>query len=209
MADRTATPLCEFLTELLQEGRAIVRGDLHVTPPDRNDLERVGALLEEVGRAAAADAPGRAPALDLPVALWAAESFAWACGMLVDRSQTDVSLPKRITKQMPAATSASHHWSADLVFRFASDLVKRCQKIGDDDPLFPELVKLFSPWPLACVGSSVQPRQASLDVVMADDCLRTMLVDRIIVRRDTALADTPSLARSIRYALGGLERTSI
>lgn len=209
MTDQTATPLSEFLTDLLQEGRAIVRGELHLHAPARADSQRAKELLNSVAVAAAADAPGTPPPFDPSIALWSAEAFAWACGMLIDRSQTDVQLPKRISGRIPKASSASAHWSADVVFRFAGDLIRRSERIGTEDPLYQEFVRLFSPWPLATVGSSIEKRPAALEVVISDVCLRTMLVDRIILQRDTDLAQAEPLARHVEQALGMLEQANV
>jgi hypothetical protein len=202
MTDPNDVPLSDFLTELLREGRARVRGNLHLTPPSPTDIHHAEQLLTEMEAAAVADAPGTAPELNLAAVLWAGEAFAWACGMLIDRSQTDVGIPARIAQRTPNPTDPRNHWSVDLVFRFAGDLVRRCEKIGKDDPLYEELVKLLSPWPLASVGTSIENPLEALGVVMSNDCLRTILIDRIIIRRDTVRAEMQPLARSIQHVVG-------
>ena len=195
-------PLTDFITLLTFEGRALTRGSLHQRRAKRDDLEATKQVLAQTSQDAALQAPSVAPEFDGDAALWAAETFAWAAGMLVDRGETNTDFPAWLNDRTANPTTASAHWSVDLTFRFFSGLVARAEKVGKDDPLYPELMNLLEPWPLSSVGISVENSKHSIDIVLQDNCLQKIYVDRILITKDTARAESQPLQSLIENAVG-------
>ena len=110
-----ASSLTDFVTVLLQEGRALSHGSLHKTRAGDTDLQSAKSVLVEAADRKRLGAPASPPQLNENAALWAAEAFAWACGMLTDRSETNVQLPGFLAETTPVGETASDHWSVDLL----------------------------------------------------------------------------------------------
>lgn len=196
------TPLADFIRLLSQQGRALTRGDLHLHPPTVADLAATETVLREVAKLAALEAPGNPPEFESSSALWAAEAFTWACGMLIDRAETEVEIPKRISGRQPRGATAAEHWSVDLVFRFFRDLIDRSAKIGREDPLHGQLLKLLKNWPLSSIGTEVENHPKQLGVVLASDCLRIVYVDRVIALQDRRRAANEQVASLVSQLTG-------
>jgi hypothetical protein len=205
LTEPSNTPLADFIDQLLQEGRAIVRDSLHRQAPSDADRQRTATLLEVAHRHAADDAPRTPPDWDAAAAVWSADALAWAAGMLVDRGEVDVAIPKRITSCQPSPRSPSVHWSVDLLFRLAADLFHRGKKICDGDPLDHELQMLFSPWPLACVGTTIESPAKNLSVVLGQECLSAIYVDRVLLRQDSTRAAADPLPELIQRVVGAYD----
>ncbi len=201
-SDSQETPLADFTDQLLQEGRAITRGDLHRQEATEADQAEAAKILLDAEKFAGLEAPHQTPVFSVAAALWAAKAFAWGAGMLVDRAETDVKLPTWIESKAPDALVVSHHWSVDLVFRLGHHLIDRSQKIAPSDPLHEELRRLLAPWPLACVGTDIENPQQNIGVVTGDECLRAIYVDRVMMRQDTGRATSETMTRWIAKVAG-------
>ncbi len=195
-------PLAPFLADLFAEGRAVLRGPHHLQPASHQALAECGPLVEAFHKHAAREAPGVAPPLNLDAALWAAEAFAWGCGMLVDRGQTETGLPGWLIERQPAGINAGEHWSVDLVFRFLADLIKRSAHIAKQDPFHRELSKLAERWPLSAVGTEVENEPSAVEHILGDACLTQMYLDRIITRKDRRRAADPRVTTRLACIMG-------
>jgi hypothetical protein len=87
--------------------------------------------------------------------------------------------------------------------RFLPDLLRfaRVAHEHEHDPLVARLVDWARRWPLSSVGTQVT---GNLDVndIVADNCLLTLYVDRIIATADTLRLSDPRVADAARRALG-------
>ncbi|OYP36360.1 hypothetical protein [Rhodopirellula sp. MGV] len=199
----TKSALTKFVIDLLGEGRVKTRGRIHLHQASQADRESASMVLVGSAVIAADEVPGVAPAFVLPAALWAAEAFAWACGMLIDRAEVETNIPPWIIKSRPATNDLSSHWSVDLVFRFAYDLIKRSESISPNDDLHAQLLELFTPWPVSAVGLHHEPPQAESNLVLTHSTLRQMLVDRTLLRQDKHWLQDSRIKHDIEVVLGG------
>lgn len=183
MNQPSLSPLADFLQELTFEGRAVIRSDLHRHPATAEDRQATGELLQRIHCIAVQEAPGAAPELCLPSAVWGTEVLAWGCGMLVDRGETEIHLPDWLASSQPPNQSQAH-WSVDLSLRFGAGLVKRAHAAAASDPWFASLLAVFQQWPLSSVGIDVTNSPESIAAILAHRSLSQMFVDRMIVRRD-------------------------
>jgi hypothetical protein len=141
------SPLDEFLERLFGEGRVVfdVRPE-PVVKPDEQTLSRLRGVFE-ICRLGVA---GPEPPFDPRVALDAAEVVRQACWALVSRGERAEDMLMRV--RMPGQPkTASHHLSADVVFRFLPGIYRRSRGIDPSDPLTAVLAELLRTWPLSGV----------------------------------------------------------
>lgn len=170
--------------------------------PTDDEVTQTIQLLENADQIARQHAPGVPPAFDPQAALWAARVLQFACVRLVDKIEIDIELPEDLVQAEPDATSASQHWSVDLVFRSWWDLVKRSATENEDDPLNATLLNIASRWPLAAVGTPAPIASDRLLVIWGHPSLRRIYIDRVIQRADRQKAAEPLVAEAIRRVEG-------
>lgn len=203
--------LTEFVRRLADDGRIVCESGTSQTEPSQADQADAKGWLRSMGQSIAMDSPGRWPPPNLEAALWAAKAMLWASTVLVDRAETNVVVPDWIVRDQPAGKAPSDHAGVDITFRYAVDLVTRSEKLGDGDPLSDQFVRLFGPWPLATVGTRIPNSDASIGVVISDPSLRMVMIDRILLRRDSERQSMGHYAGEIRRVIGGhpeLQRNS-
>jgi len=137
-------PLAAFLLPLFSQGRAFVLPD----PTPRQASPRAIALLHEAFSTFCLDLAGAPLTFDPVVAASAAEVVRQSCAALVDRSKRPEDLAEALRMPHPPRTS-SEHLSADLTFRYLSQIHHRARSVDPIDPLVPMLVWLLREWPLS------------------------------------------------------------
>jgi MoxR-vWA-beta-propeller ternary system domain bpX4 len=201
----TETPfaLDEFAEVLFTTGQ-VVTGRWQPAKPSAR--EKAAAFAKQVNQIRVLNAPYTPPPLDLDAALWSLEVLAWCCCLYADRVQTDTRLPLELKQNQPPGTNPTEHWSVDLGFRFLHSFLGRCKRVAPNDLLLAEVLDVAVHWPLAIVGSTtltgtaVAVDHSKLQIVVASDCLRTILIDRIIERNDEVLGEVPELKRQVALA---------
>lgn len=172
------------------------------TLPTSDEIVQATKLLETADQLARKHAPAIPPPFDPKSALWAAQVFHFACICLVDRIAVDVELPDQLALAEPDGTSASQHWSVDLVLRSWWDLIKRSTTENNDDPLNATLIAIASRWPLAAVGTPAPIDDDRISVIWNHKCLRQVYVDRVIQRADREKAADPIVAEATQRITG-------
>ncbi|MDX1925980.1 MAG: hypothetical protein SFV81_05655 [Pirellulaceae bacterium] len=164
--------------------------------------EELAETIRAADALARAEAAFEAPQLDLKAAEWSLQVLAWGCNLLMNRTEVNTNLPIRLAEQEPKGESVREHWSADLGFRFFNSLILRCQQIGPYDSLLQQLIQIGHRWPLSLVGVQADVSQAKLELLLSNNCLRSVLVDRVVESKDEQLAQHPLLAPHIAQAVG-------
>ncbi len=159
-------------------------------------------MIEDAHRYAAAEAPFHAPQLIPDAALWSFSVVAWSVSLFVDRSDGNTQLPNKLLETQPKMRTVEEQWSVDLGFRFLYSLLVRCERVSPNDTLVTQIVDICRTWPLACVGRPIEIDESALAITLSDPCLRTILVDRIVTRRDLKLAEHPLVKRFVELAVG-------
>lgn len=148
------------------------------------------------------DAPGTAPDLDLPAALWGGLVVHWACWAILDRGQANVSLPDLLKSDRASPSSPSAHWSVDLMMAVWPDVDARCKRISENDPLKETIEELAVRWPLSAIGirldnetieSTIIPSTA-WKTVTGHPSLRRIAMDRAERSHQNELLDSLTTA---------------
>lgn len=193
-------PLRSFLSGIFLDGRAVVVAA--TTDGGSAETGQVVAILKQAHHLAADDAPASPPSFDEHAAIWGAEVLFWSCSRLLDRMATETDLPKRLTESEPKGDQTCQHWSVDLALRFLTTVIQRSERIAKDDPLGTTLAQVASRWPLSAPGSEVEVDPLRLALITRDECLRGVMVDRTIQRKDKQLSKHPLLRDFLLRAVG-------
>jgi MoxR-vWA-beta-propeller ternary system domain bpX4 len=143
------TPFAEFLTQLFDRGEIVFRAP----PRDRPSVEAV-AILAEAFQAHALEVAGPPIAFDATVATAAAEFLRQSSWALVNRDERASDLERRL-KLPTAPLTPSEHLSADLLLRYAPQVVRRARGLDATDPLVVIVSRALQSWPLSGVLSDV------------------------------------------------------
>ena len=187
-----------FARRLFETGTAIAEPWVIET----ENSDELVQIIKRTHLVARAEAAFESPDLDLDTAVWSLNVLAWGCSVFVDRTEVKTELPAFLADREPKGQSASEHWSADLGFRFLYSLIVRCQRIGPYDSLSQQLVSIGTRWPLATVGLQAEVNEQQLQLLLSDNCLRSLLVDRVVERNDESLAAHSLLQPHIAHAVG-------
>ncbi len=166
------------------------------------DREQALQCIRQAHVIAVADAPGIAPELDEDAGFWAVSVLFWGSSLFIDRAVVETQLPNSLVAREPRGDRADQHWSVDLGLRFLASLIQRSERIAKGDPLGTTLSKIATRWPLAAVGSEVVIDDSRLEVIIGDDCLRRLMVDRVIQRKDKRFQQHPLLRDEVLRAVG-------
>lgn len=193
------TPISDVF-DAINQGSVVVVGtsDTHAISP--TDEDRLRTLIRKTDRLARSDAPGDAPPLCDRSACWAAQTLHFLCRTLLDRIDVATELPADLAANRPSGTSASEHWSVDLVLRVLADIDRRCAGANQLDPLRTTIRELAAHWPLSAIGIQTDLSPKSMSVVLSHPTLRRILVDRIVARGDADRATLPCVADEIAAA---------
>ena len=184
-------PLAEFTESLFLDARAVV-AEWQLPSPD--DLAVTTSVIQRVHKIAAAEAPSSAPKLDTAAALWGVTTMYWCSSVFVDRASIETQLPASLADDEPQGTTPRQHWSTDLGLRFLPSLIQRSERIAKDDPLGITLLGIASRWPLSAIGTAAEIDECRLNLIASDDCLRGIMVDRILLCRESQSTTVKSQA---------------
>jgi hypothetical protein len=143
--------LYEFLARLFKTGEIVFERRPAPTAGERSHDIR---YLEEEFARYALTIPGAAIRFDAPAALAAAEMLRQAAWFLVSRDEPDDEVARHIEMRV-SPDSPSQHLSADLLLRFAPQLLKRARAIAPGDVLAQKLESNLRRWPLSGVLAEI------------------------------------------------------
>lgn len=180
----------DFCQNLLLQG--VVELDLSQSNETMTP-ELLYQLIIQVDKRLRADAPDHAPTLDLQASHWSLAIIHWGCRILVNRFESNTSLPPTLVESEPSGQSPEHHWSVDIGLRFLSDLIRKATTASADDQLVQVLKQLATRWPYSSVGTEVAWDDARVNNILNNRSLTLSLLDRIHERKDTYHAQHPLL----------------
>ena len=199
--------LQRFVRDLLDAGRI---GLDPPAPESSQDAQAAAGAILELDRRARLELAHTVPALVLPVATWALGILRRGCLYLAYREvgaeevARGLGVPCPGSERQPEVESVAPAvlYSADLGFRWLPDLIRLARGVSDGDPLVEGLRALAAAWPLSSVGVADTAPTELPEALRSNPCLRALYVDRILATGDLARLADPSVADSVRVALG-------
>lgn len=188
--------LAAFVLELSTRGRARVPRTL------RWDDAQVAGLADALSAVDAMwrqERAGEVPRLELAAACWAAELTYRICQFVAYPELGPAVMAEVFRTLCPQAPDPGVAYSVDLTLRFLPDLSGLARGRSAGDPLLAHLRELGRAWPLSSVGMDLPP---PFDISMFVDhpALRTLYVDRIVVRGDRSRRADPHLSPWLELA---------
>jgi hypothetical protein len=184
--------LVEFLAGLFSKGCITFR-----SPPEPVNPGAAAVSAEVLGQLEGAyaayglDVAGKAIALDVGLAVAAAELLRQASWALVCHRDRVEDLERRLT--MPRAPrTASHHASADLVLRYLPQVHRRARALDPSDVLVGLLDGVLRQWPLSGVLAGLHEAPTSPLDFGGHDGLMLLFAERLAQARDATPAWRPA-----------------
>ena len=188
-----------FIADLFETGQVLV--PVPTSDDVASDDEQLRSLLRDVEAVRRESMAEGAPDFDLPVALWATVLFYRVCQLLVCRDLGATAVQAAFAEPCPSARCPSTDYSADLLFQFLPDLTKLVHGLASGDPLFTELQRLATEWPLSSVGIKDLPA-VSTATFIENRSMRQLYLDRILKHNDTSRLGDPRVDGAARDCLG-------
>lgn len=143
--------LHEFLARLFKTGE--IAFDRRPAPSQERNAYDI-RLLETEFEKYALSVPGEVIRFDAQAALAAAELVRQAAWFLVSRDEPDIEVARHVEMRLSPRTP-SQHLSADLLLRFAPQLLNRARAIAPSDILARQLESNLRRWPLSGVSAAI------------------------------------------------------
>lgn len=192
-------PLTQFARCLLEDGRIVSHGAVHLQRPSNEDLDAAGRVVRSAAVRIRQNLPRSCPEIDLRAAMTGVLTVAWASAVYLDRLIDSVEMPDWLMDRQPAIDhGGGMDMGIDVAGRLMADLRRRIAEAGPDDALLIPLDRWMSRWPLSCVGSPVVPEAADWNRVIRHAGLRRVMMDRIVLRRDESLMRRDDVASILK-----------
>lgn len=143
--------LYEFLARLFKTGEIVFdRRPAPISAERAHDLR----FLEDEFARYALSVPGTPVRFDATAALAASEMLRQAAWFLVSRDEPDEEVARLVEMRL-APENPAQHLSADMLLRFAPQLLKRARAIAPGDVLAQKLESNLRRWPLSGVLAEI------------------------------------------------------
>lgn len=205
MTGRQPSKIGLFWRSLVEDGQVVILDD---EAPPADDMAGLHSLLTDLDRDSRLRLAYTPPPMDTAAAEWACLILYRACQFLVLREVKAEVVQQELSRPCPGTKSASVIYSADLALQHLSEVLVLASGIAPQDPLTIMLGRLTEQWPLSSVGikgaGNSQPvaNDLDLDIILANPCLSSLYVDRVIAHNDISRLDDSRIAHLARAALG-------
>jgi hypothetical protein len=185
----------------LRNNEEIVVFEKQFTTSEVEEKE-VAFFLETEFENESADYPVNAPPFHQPAALWAAKIIYFGAQLLLFREETAKDISVLFPKYNNQKTAAEH-LSADICLRFLPYLVNKLKEIDPEDLLIKRMETIMMEFPYSAVGYFTESGTLQFDkLFMENNCYNQLLVNRVILKRDSNTAADPAIKLLIKSALG-------
>ena len=145
--------------------------------------------------------PSTSPKWNTEAASWAVRVVFHAAQLLLYRSQEVADLAHYFTSFSQPKTAAAIA-SADICLRYLPSILRELEAIDVEDELIPILRGMLHEWHYTGLLADPTPDPKNLEVVLGDESLTQLYVDRIIETKNRAAAALPELRGLVLGALG-------
>lgn len=188
------------MIKTLRENEAVVlyHNVLKIKSHDRN------ATLDFLKNAYAAEQvnyPFLSPGFNEEAAIWAAEVVYLSAQLILYRKDKPIDLQKLIPAETLACNSSTI-LSADLCLRFLPDMITELKIIDPEDKLIEILEGILKKWHYSGVNFEQDLTELDLEPVLANQCLKQLYADRIVLYKQKKWAAIPLFNKMIEGNLG-------
>lgn len=151
------------------------------------DIQKTKVFLKEAYEKEQTNYPFKVPLFNENAAIWASKIVYFASQLLLNREDTG----KEINLLLPDFTysiDASAIVSADLMLRFLPDIIFELHKTDPNDLVLEKLKKITKPFLYSLIEDDYNPEELNLEIVLNNDCLKQLFLDRIVEKKAIYLA---------------------
>ena len=193
------SPFLKTIEQLLETNNLVLYGRI-----DRiatSELTTVLRLLRDRYEQEATGYRGTPPPWDEAAAEWSAK-VVFHAGQLILYRQHEGDELSDYFPIFPGPITPAAQLSADICLRYLPALLQHLDAIHPDDELIEILRQLLGQWPYTGLLANPSEAPNNLSLVLKDDCLRQLFVDRVIATKNEAVAERPEVQPHITAALG-------
>jgi len=168
------------------------------------DERETAIYLQEVYEKESLEYPFSPPSFSEDGALWGAKVIYLSAQFLLFRT---ISSQEALNK-FPADTislTASAILSADLCLRFLPAILNQTKLIDMEDPLATLYENILQKWNYSSVTYELDYSKIDFNVILENECLTQLYVDRIILYKNKKLAHVPKFKERVQSSLGMYE----
>ncbi|HYG49999.1 MAG TPA: hypothetical protein VD905_03805 [Flavobacteriales bacterium] len=151
------------------------------------------------------DYPHKAPAFNAEAAAWAAQTVYLAAQLMLYRDNKPGDL-QTLMQPYSGEINAGALLSADLFMRFMPDVLVHLKMIEFDDALIGILEGFLKTFHYSGVKYNLNLDELDFNVVIKNDCLTQLYVNRIIKEKKVRLANHPALAPYVKASIGNYRK---
>ncbi len=190
MNNKTKTPFLDTIYHLRTVEHAIIY-DKKLGVSKEEEKEVVELLKDEYEKEIL-NYPFQAPSFDQNAALWASKIVYFATQLVLNRENT-VSQIEVLFPDYKSSMTASAMLSADLCLRFLDRILLQLQIMDADDLIIPVLEQKLKQFPYSGVGYDLNLEHIDLSMILSNDCLTQLFLDRVVEKKDLKLANVASI----------------
>lgn len=190
--------LSQFIQTCWQQGRVTVANEL-IDFSDEDKQQTVDALMQFYAQDAL-EQSGQVPPFNQNAALWAAIYLYRAVQFTLLRDKGAETVNEQLTP-FNGTINAEAVYSVDLCFRYLPHLFNLARGLAPGDVLVQHLLQSAAQWPLSSVGMPANVEN-NLQVILNNDCLCRLYVDRIIEKRDVKRSTHALVNERVQESLG-------
>lgn len=192
-------PFLETLYHLRTKEHVILYNKL-ITISHADEQDAIAFLEGEYEREST-DYPFEAPLFSATAALWGAKTVYLAAQLFLFREHEITEL-RSLFPIYNGAIDASVMLSADLCLRFLPAIKYALEAVDANDPLISMLEDLLKHFPYSGIGQEKTVTIPDLTVVLNNDCLKQLYLDRITENKAEKWIDQPIIKSGILANIG-------
>ncbi|NOQ71236.1 MAG: hypothetical protein GQ574_04510 [Crocinitomix sp.] len=145
--------------------------------------------------------PNKAPEFDALAAIWAAE-VVYLTAQLILYRKDEIEALAELFKSDHIPVTASSMLSTDLCLRFVPDMLIELKMIDPEDQLIEVLEGIMKKWHYSAINYQQEVNDLNLDAIAANQCLKQLYLNRIVLKRNIKLAELDLFNQAIHGNLG-------
>lgn len=192
-------PFLETLYHLRTVEHVILYNKL-TTVSDKEEQDVIAFLEGEYERETI-DYPFEAPVFSPTAALWAAKTVYFAAQLFLFR-ENQVTELQSLLPSYDATIDVSVMLSADLCLRFLPSVKYALEAVDVNDPLVAVVEQHLKQFPYSGIGRDGAFSAPDTAMIINNDCLKQLYLDRITERKATKWANQPTINSAILANIG-------
>jgi len=189
----------KMLRHLRESQEIILFGNL--LEISEEEINQTASFLRNEYEKESIEFPGNIPKFIPEAALWGARTIYIAAQLVLYREKKASDF-NNLLPDFGIPLTPGAFLSADLTLRFLPSLINYLTILDPDVPLISVLEKHLTQWHYSGINYPLDRDKLDFTIVLQDQCLKQLYVNRVTFHKKTALAHHPFLQELIQASLG-------